>query len=290
MIDWDDYRFILAIARAPTMRAAAPALGVTHSTVSRRLAMISDRFGGPVFDKITSGYRATKIGSDLVTAAEQMEEIVLESGRKNRAFETRLSGPITLSIPVALGQYLLLEEIAKFDEQHKDISLTVQSSYQFADLDRSEADIVVRGVDDPPEHYVGRRLFPYALCEYCRFDYLEKTTQEDRRWLAAKVNGKAPDWISSSAFPDAPVGLSIDDIELRNKAALDGYGMIRTACYIADPDPQFIRLPGSKPTFVQDLWVLTHPDLKNTPRIKELMRFIVQALLTRKDLIEGRSV
>ena len=45
MSDWDDYRLILALARTGTLRAAAGDLGMTHTTVSRRLAMIEDARG-----------------------------------------------------------------------------------------------------------------------------------------------------------------------------------------------------------------------------------------------------
>ena len=45
MIDWDDVRYFLAVARAGSVRAAAGRLGVTHSTVLRRIAQLEDRLG-----------------------------------------------------------------------------------------------------------------------------------------------------------------------------------------------------------------------------------------------------
>ena len=289
MENWDDYRFILALDRSGTTRAAASLLGVTHSTVSRRLAVINVRYGKPVFERAAGGYRKTELGAELVAAARQIEGISFSADRRRKASETELSGPITLSVPDALGQFLLLDDLVSFCRQYPDIRLSLQSSYRFADLDRSEADVVIRSVATPPEHLVGRRLFPYALSFYCHRDYLDKTASEDRRWITSVPSSGIVTWIADSPYPDVPVGFTSDDITLRHNAVINGHGMIRGACYMSDPAPELIRLPGSPPpTPAADFWVLTHPDLKNTPRIKLLMRFLTAALLDKQALIEGR--
>ena len=45
MLDWDDLRFFLAVARHHTLAAAAKHLHVTQSTVSRRLASLQESMG-----------------------------------------------------------------------------------------------------------------------------------------------------------------------------------------------------------------------------------------------------
>ncbi|MGB5724991.1 MAG: LysR family transcriptional regulator, partial [Parasphingorhabdus sp.] len=177
----------------------------------------------------------------------------------------------------------------KFCADYPNIELSIQSSYQFADLDRSEADVVVRGTNNPPEHFVGRCLFPYALSYYCKSGYFEQTAEEDYCWITRLPVARRENWIANSPYPDAPIGLMSDDVGFHYQAAIAGHGMIRNACYICDPDPRLIRLPNAPtPIPVADFWVLTHPDLRETPRIKLLMRFLVSALKSRRDLIEGR--
>jgi DNA-binding transcriptional LysR family regulator len=57
MIDWDDVRYFLAVARGASVRATAERLGVNHSTVLRRIAQLEEHLGAHMFEKLPSGYR-----------------------------------------------------------------------------------------------------------------------------------------------------------------------------------------------------------------------------------------
>lgn len=290
MEKWSNYKLILALHRVGTIRGAAEAIGVNHATVSRRLAQINLTYAAAIFDRTSDGYKATPLGLELVSAAEKIEAITFEADRKSRATRADLAGPIRLSVGEPIAQYLLSDELARFAHEHKDIDLTVETSIDLVNLDRSDADVVIRGTQNPPDHLVGRRLFAFYLCEYCSRDYLQTTAPENRRWMRYSKSLATSDWIASTQFPNAPVSLKSDDIVWLHKAAIQGHGMIKNACYMADPDPGLVRLPGAVPTKAQDLWVLTHPDLTAAPRIKYFMRYLVDALKMKRDLIQGRSV
>src|SRR3546814_16484497 len=73
MIDWDDVRYFLAIAREGSVRSAAGRLGVNHSTVLRRIARLEERLGVKMFEKLPSGYRLTAAGEEVRELATQME-------------------------------------------------------------------------------------------------------------------------------------------------------------------------------------------------------------------------
>src|SRR6185437_16286301 len=85
MIDWDDVRYFLAVARGGSVRAAAERLGVNHSTVLRRIAQLEERLGVHVFEKLPSGYRLTEAGEEVLEFADQMEA-------SSHLLETRVFG------------------------------------------------------------------------------------------------------------------------------------------------------------------------------------------------------
>lgn len=288
MSGWDDYRLILTIARAGTLRAAANAIGLTHTTVSRRLAVAQERHGA-LFEQHPDGYRPTQLGVTLIEIAERMESLAHAADRQERAVEGELAGPIKLSLPEPIAQYLLTEDLFEFAADHPAIDLQIETSIRFVDLDRLEADVVVRGAQDPPGHLVGRRLFPTCITYYADRDYLASTPRDHLRWIAPASDGLWPDWRENSPFPEAPVSIVIDDIVTRHRALVKGLGLGRGACFMADPEPNLVRLVPDAPVPQQDLWVLTHPDLRHTPRIRTLMDFITSAMKKKEDLVLGRQ-
>jgi DNA-binding transcriptional LysR family regulator len=70
MIDWDDVRYFLAVARGGSVRAAGERLGVNHATVLRRIAQLEERLGARMFEKLPSGYRLTAAGEEVLEFAE----------------------------------------------------------------------------------------------------------------------------------------------------------------------------------------------------------------------------
>ena len=262
-------------------------LGTTHTTVARRLALMHKRRKATVFEKIPGGYSATPFGEKLVGIAQKMEQIVLVSERLNLPTNNELTGPLTLSLGEPMSQFLLVKELGEFARLYPDIQLKINSSAAFADLDKGEADVVIRGANVLPEHLVGRRLYQLGVCFYAHKDYCNDVAREQWRWVAPSEKQMWPNWLAESPYPDVPVGIVIDDIVTRYHAIAAGIGMGRAACFMGDVHPDLVRLPRSEPILKYDIWVLTHPDLRHRPKVKVLMQFLVEALQRKKPLVEG---
>ncbi len=288
MSNWDDYRIILALERSRTLRSAAASLGLTHTTIARRLEAIQ-RSRGLLFEKLPNGYQPTELGQAMVSLAKQMEELNFAGTRMQQAFETQHSGRVTLSIPEPVAHHLLLDDLLTFSEQYPNIELVVDTGSSFANLDRSEADVVLRGVPNPDDHLVGRRLFPTCVTYYAHRDYLASTPADKLRWIAPVSEGYWPGWLENSPYPDAPIAIQIDDITARHRALVKGLGLGRGACFMADPVPEVVRLTKEPPVAQQDFWVLTHPDLRETPRVRAVMEFVTEAMLRKRSLVLGEQ-
>jgi len=134
MIDWDDVRYFLAIARGGSVRAAAERLGVNHATVLRRIAQLEERLGVHMFEKLPSGYRLTAAGEEVLEFADQMEASshLLETRVFGRDQSVRGLLRVTLAPPLAT--HLLMPDFADFARLHPDIEMEILSSGELANL------------------------------------------------------------------------------------------------------------------------------------------------------------
>jgi hypothetical protein len=81
MLDWDDLRFFLAVARHRSLSAAARDLNVTQSTVGRRVVALESRLGARLLNRTPGGYIATLAGRSILAQVETLEATVLSVER-----------------------------------------------------------------------------------------------------------------------------------------------------------------------------------------------------------------
>ena len=80
-LNWDDLRYVLAVADQGSVAAAARVLGVNHATVLRRIAGFEIAHGLRLFDKTARGYRVSADRREL------LEEMRLAGQSLNRVGE-----------------------------------------------------------------------------------------------------------------------------------------------------------------------------------------------------------
>src|SRR3977135_814570 len=112
MIDWDDVRYFLAVARGGSVRAAAARLGVNHATVLRRIAQLEERLGAQMFEKLPSGYRLTAAGEGGVELATQREASALQLETRVFGRDQGLRGLLRVTLAPTLATHLLMPDFA----------------------------------------------------------------------------------------------------------------------------------------------------------------------------------
>ena len=76
MFDWNDLRYFLAVARHHSTIAAGKSLGLSQSTVQRRVNELERRIGRQLMVRHPAGYRLTEFGEALLPYAERVEAAV----------------------------------------------------------------------------------------------------------------------------------------------------------------------------------------------------------------------
>ena len=98
-MDWDDLRFVLAVARSRSLADAARTLGVAHSTVYRRIVAFETAHDVKLFDRLPTGYEPTEAANEIVRIAETMEKTVADAERRLLGHDRTLSGQVTAVDP-----------------------------------------------------------------------------------------------------------------------------------------------------------------------------------------------
>jgi len=282
---WDDLRVVAAIAAQGSLSGAGRQLGLSHATVFRRLAKIDDRLGVKLFERSRTGYVLTLAGEEVVAAARRIEVEILNVERRVVGRDLRPSGIVRVTTTDTLLAGLLSPILVAFRKAHPDISLEIAVSNELFSLAKREADIAFRPSATPPESLVGRKIGTIAQAIYGKTGVAETSTDwigPDER-MAYRLLDK---WMAKQGL-NARCRTRIDTVFGMYAAARDGAGLAVLPCYLGDNDKQLVRFGKPIQQLATDLWLLTHPDLRKTARIRVLLDFITEAMKHQRPRLAG---
>lgn len=288
LLAWDDLRIIGAIATAGSLAGAARQLGVNHATVFRRLGAIEKRLGVALFERDRSGYAPTVAGEEAAAAAARIATEVSDVERRVVGRDLRPRGTVRLTTTDTLFVGMLSPILGRFRTAYPDIDLEVVASSRLADLARREADIALRPESQPPEDLVGRRVGEVTQAIYRRREAAtDDAAADDTTADAENVEWIGPDaqmgyrllenWMQAQGH-DQHCHFRVDSVLGMRAAARDGIGHAVLPCYIGDADRELVRIGDPIDELATDLWILRHPDLRKTARVRAVAEFLAASL------------
>ncbi len=292
-LEWNDLHFVLAVCREGTLSGAARSLGVNHSTVFRRIGAIEKKLDVRLFERLASGYMMTEAGEAMLESGERIENEVLGLSRKLIGRDLHLSGVLRVAVPDALLVKVLMPHLGVFSQRYPKIQLELIISNNYMNLTKREADIAVRATQKPPETAVGRRICSMETTIYGSAEYLAKQTEsniENHTWLLpdeSLMQMPVIKWLDGN-YPKAILGLRCNTLLGLHEAVTQGIGVAALPCFLGDSDNRLNRILPLVDELASELWLLTHPDLRRTARVRALMDFLVEVLEKEKKLIEGQ--
>ncbi|MBP0583050.1 LysR family transcriptional regulator [Labrys sp. LIt4] len=294
MIDWDDVRYFLAVARSGSVRAAATRLGVNHSTVLRRVAQLEGQLDARMFEKLPSGYRLTAAGEEVLELADQMEASshLLETRVFGR--DQTVRGRLRVTLAPNLAAHLLMPDFAVFARRHPDIEMEILSSGELANLTNREADVAIRVVYDrqtlPPNLHglKGPDIFGGVYISRDLLTEWREDTLDSLRWIVISMHGISS-WASAGDIQTAEILFRVTDGEGQLAAVRQGLGITTLPCFIGDADPQLVRVPGTALHQYGTIWLLTQGETRKTKRVRLFTEFMSRRLADYQALLAGVS-
>jgi DNA-binding transcriptional LysR family regulator len=295
MVDWDDVRYFLAVARGGSVRAAAKRLGVNHATVLRRIAQLEERLGAQMFEKLPAGYSLTAAGDEVLELAHQMEASSHQLETRVFGRDQSVRGLLRVTLAPPLATHLLMPDFADFARLHPDIEMEILSSGELANLTKREADVAIRVVYDRKtlplnlHGLKGPELFGAVYMSCDRLAAWRAGAPDPIRWIVISIHG-IPDWAHEGEVRTTGVPFRTTDSEAQIAAVRQGLGLTTLPCFVGDADPLLVRVPGTDLHMYGTLWLLTQGETRKTKRVGLFTEFVARRLAAYAPLLAGLSV
>jgi DNA-binding transcriptional LysR family regulator len=233
----------------------------------------------------------------MAILAEQMDENVTSFTRKLAGQAVAPAGELRVTTNDSLLIHLLTPIFNRFLQACPEMRLDVVLANQALNLSKRDADVAIRATDAPPETLVGRRVATIAWAIYGRAaDFPEQPTEDltalyERPWVALGDNLgalKAARFVRDHVAPEL-ISYRVNTVLGLAEAVEAGIGIGPLPCFIADMRPDLVRLSGLNADFSAGLWMLTHPDLRQSARVRAFMDFMAAEIGKQKRWIEGNG-
>lgn len=293
VFNWDDLKVFLAAYRAGSIGRAAESLGLSGSTVSRRLAALEESLGSTLFLRTPEGLRPTDDGERTWAEAQQAEQ----SAQRVQAMASAQGdarGMVRVSVATGLLSSILVPSWPQFSAQFPGITVEFVESTTLVDLERWEADIAIRNVrptrgdelvftklrETRAGLFAARRLLDRLVGPTHDEEALVKLAAGDGEHLpfvdwTTELSHLALGRARETLFPRADVVLRSHSMETIRCATASGVGLGLLPAFFGLLSPTLVELPCPRLTdSTAGLYLVGHSALRDTPRVEAVWRFL----------------
>lgn len=292
----------MAIAAAGSLAGAARALGVNHTTVLRRLDGLEAYLGSRLFDRHRTGYQPTEAGLALLEQARHMAARAEEIERRVLGHDRELTGALRVATAFVVMDHLLPQPLADFSRRYPGIEVEVVENAFLVDLAsrhtdtdqgwmRREADVALRLSGQVAEHLVGRQL-GMTQCRVYALRGAQGLPQaitplgvltREAPWVAFErdASTRVYDVWLRQRLAHSNVRVRVDIFNAKAAMLRTGVGVGVLPTFMEAKHPELVAVSEPIPELAQPVWMLTHPDLRQTARVRAFVQFVGDALMQR---------
>ncbi|WGD49126.1 LysR family transcriptional regulator [Bradyrhizobium sp. CB1650] len=296
-IDWDDFRFVLAIVRGGSVSAAAKQLGVDHATVIRRVDRLERHLSAKLFDRRKTGYLLTEAGQRVADSAEAMESTIVANQEQVGGSVARLTGTVRIGAPDGFGTAFLAPRLVAFADRYPDLDLQLVATARLFSLSKREADIAISLTMPNEGRIVGRKLLDYRLGLYAAPAYLERHPKITSRevlpqhrfvgYIEELLFTPELDYLPQVA-PRLSARFRSANLIAQLNATLAGFGIAVLPYFMASDYPQLVPVLRDEVSIIRTFWMLMHADSKDLARIRAVADYISEIVERERALFAGQ--
>ncbi|MGJ3264216.1 MAG: LysR family transcriptional regulator [Salinarimonas sp.] len=268
-INWDDLRLFLVVARMPSLRSSADALGVSAATLSRHVAALENRLGVALFLRRSRGLELSREGEALLTRCEEIDRIVQRAAGPDPA-ETRCQEVRLTCIPTLAR--LIVPALPRFAEGWPDLRVVLNAAPEVSDFETSEVDVAVRLSRPKKGRFTVRRVASLPLSVWAAADAPED--QPLVIWAPAAGRAGRVDALPREQHPGRRIAFVTNELASFVEAVRGGLGHGVLPDVIAREHPDLVRVDGYGPLPEQEVWIVVREDARRRASVRQLASFL----------------
>jgi DNA-binding transcriptional LysR family regulator len=287
---WDDLRVLLALHRHQSLLAAGAALGLSTSTVARRIEALEQSLGRALVHRSSAGTTVEPDAMELVELAEQFELGLGGIKRDDRPDEK--AHALTGTIRVSMGEGFVKPVTAVLSQlrsAHPGLHIEVAVESRFTDVGRREVDVALRVGRSSSAVVVEKGVGQLTFGLYASHGYVEQRLHGRHlrvqdfashdfvgQDLATGRQDASNLWLASRGATRF-VFRSGSDLA-RQEATEQGQGICLLPDAMAHAVPGLVRLEVDAPLPSCPVYLAYHRDRRNVPGVRAVIDALGVAL------------
>jgi len=270
-------------------------LGNTPSAISRAISRLERALGTRLLQRTTRKLRLSESGKQVYAYCLEMvnaaQAVINNSGK----FNSEPHGTVRISVPKAVGHYLLHPHIPEFLERYPKVDVQMLLEDKLIDFIDDEIDLAIRITNEPSLGLKGRKLIEIDHVIVATAEYLEKNgvpqqPQDLKEHQCIYLGEQASDskWKFQKENKTTSVSVkgrySANHTGIRLDAALKHMGIASLPYFVArhalETQALIQVLPDwyFKTYYSGDAWLLYPPTRYLAPKIEVFIHFLAEKL------------
>ncbi|EAV45975.1 Transcriptional regulator [Stappia aggregata IAM 12614] len=285
-MDWNYLRTFHAVSEAGSLAKAAEKLAISHATAFRHIRSLEEQLGSRLFEKVKGRYRATEAGAEILDLAQSVVVAMEDIDRRISGADLALKGRIRLTAPASFAVHFLPGYLLDFKARFPDITVELLTSNEEINMSSRAAEIALRVTSSPPEHLIGRKVADIPWAYFASQSYLDRKSipasagdlSSHDLIGASGLLAQRPGFIQMDRSLRDRIVVRSDDLTTMAALARKGLGLCLLPMDVAQDGLKKLAIATEVPA--NELWVLTHPDLRSVERVACMARFLATAFRT----------
>ncbi len=297
IVQWDDFKVILALSRGGSVAAAAREMQVDNTTITRRLAAIEESLGTQLLIRNSREFIWTYTGLAAVETAKSMEVAVSETIRAVASGKDEVSGSVRVATAPSLVPILVKHVLPELRSAYPTLNVEFWGAFNRVDLARGEADLALRFARPQEPDFIGRHATDVGWFVYAAQSYIDEQGQPvDHEALrhhrlvlyVQQMHSVSPlSWMEKYHTKNQEAA-RVDSLTLAGSMVGSGEGIAVLPTFIGDHISGLKRV-FSEPIGVNSGWIVYHESMRNSARVSAVVDGLIKFFSRNESLFAGAT-